>query len=202
MPSSPADNTPQPHPLAYALVHALVALPVAYGGGLSVEGLEHVPSGTPAVIAGNHGLALDPFVIGYAVPPQVARVQFMTKQEAFGWPLVGPVLRSVGAFPVDRAAHDARAVRRAIRVLRAGGCVGIFPQGTRGGHELHGGVALIALRARVPTVPVRVWHERPPGLRRGLPGGRWFVRFGPPLAPEGSIHSLTRRWENAVAVLG
>lgn len=193
---------PVPHPLAYPLVHALVSLPVAYGGGLNVEGLEHVPRGTPAVIAGNHQLALDPFVIGYAVPSRLARVQFMAKQEAFTWPLVGRILRSVGAFPVDRTAHDTRAVRQAIRVLQAGGLIGIFPQGTRGGAELHGGLALIALRGRAPIVPVRVWHERPTGLRRGLPGGHWHVRFGPPLAPEGSIRGLTLRWENAVAVLG
>ncbi|GMA15906.1 lysophospholipid acyltransferase family protein [Deinococcus metallilatus] len=200
MPTHPGEATPTPHPLAYSLVHALMALPVAYGGGLSVEGLEHVPPGTPAVIAGNHQLALDPFVIGYAIPSRRAQVQFMTKQEAFGWPLVGPILSAVGAFPVDRTAHDTRAVRRAIRVLQGGGCVGIFPQGTRGGAEMHGGVALIALRARAPIVPVRVWHDPP--RRRGWPGGHWHVRFGPPLAPAGSIQSLTLRWENAVAVLG
>ena len=196
---TPIADTPLPHPLAYPLIHALMALPVAYGGGLSVRGLPYIPHSSAAVIAGNHQLALDPFVIGYAIPSRHARVQFMAKQEALRWPLAGPVLRAVGAFPVDRAAHDTRAVRRAIRVLQRGGCVGIFPQGTRGGTELHGGVALIALRARAPIVPVRVWHDPP--RRRGWPGGHWHVHFGPPLAPEGSIHSLTLRWENALAAL-
>ncbi len=197
---------PTPHPRLYPLIHALVGGVVAYGGGVQVGGLEHLPRGA-VVVAGTHALALDPFVIGYAIPPRRHRLQFMAKREAFTWRwvgphLIGPVLRATGAFPVDRSGRDPRALRQALRVLERGGMVGIFPQGTRRGPGLHGGAALLAVKSGAPLVPVRVWHTRPPWLPRGLPGGRWQVRFGPPLAPQGEgVRELTVKWEAAVREL-
>ncbi|MEW6422615.1 MAG: hypothetical protein AB1511_12950, partial [Deinococcota bacterium] len=80
----PTADTSTPHALASPLVHARMALPVADRWGLSGEELEHIPYGSPTMVAGNHQFALDPCVIG--------------------------------AFPVDCAAHDTQAVRRALRV--------------------------------------------------------------------------------------
>lgn len=213
MPTSAASapqGVPTPHPWLYPLIHWCVGRVVAYGGGVRVGGLEHLPRSGPrggVVVAGTHAMALDPFTIGFAIPPGHHRLQFMAKRDAFEWAFIGPhaigpVLRATGAFPVDRSGRDTRALRQALRVLGRGGMVGIFPQGTRNGPGLHGGAALLALKAGVPIVPVRVWHERPAWLPRGLPGGRWQVRFGPPLHPQGdSLRALTLRWENAVGVL-
>ena len=210
VPKPTPEPIPTPHPWLYPVIHWCVRRVVAYGGGLSLSGLEHLPRGGPrggVIVAGTHAMALDPFVIGSAIPPGLRRLQFMTKRDAFEWRwigphAIGPVLRATGAFPVNRSGRDTRALRQALRVLRRGGMVGIFPQGTRGGAGLHGGAALLALKAGVPIVPVRVWHERPAWLPRGLPGGRWRVRFGPPLLPQSeSLRGLTLRWENAVAVL-
>ncbi len=219
-PPKPAEAVPTPDRRLYPVIHWCVGRVVAYGGGVDVGGLEHLPrgglegratgSGVPGsgvIVAGTHALAMDPFTIGYAIPPALHRLQFMAKRDAFEWRVIGPhaigpVLRATGAFPVDRSGRDPRALRQALRVLRRGGMVGIFPQGTRNGQGLHGGAALLALKAGVPIVPVRVWHDRPAWLPRGLPGGRWHVRFGPPLHPHGdSLRGLTLRWENAVAVL-
>lgn len=208
MPAQP-EAIPTPHPRLYPVIHWCVGRVVAYGGGVRVSGLTicRAAARRGVIVAGTHAMALDPFTIGYAIPPALHRLQFMAKRDAFEWKVVGPhaigpVLRATGAFPVDRSGRDPRALRQALRVLGRGGMVGIFPQGTRRGQGLYGGAALLALKAGVPIVPVRVWHERPAWLPRGLPGGRWHVRFGPPLHPHGdTLRGLTLRWENAVSVL-
>ena len=68
-----------------------------------------------------------------------------------------------------RGGHSHRAAD-----LKEDGSLGLFPEGTRGGGQMQGGVALIALRGRAPVLPV--------GLRRD--GKRWLVRFGPSSSPK------------------
>lgn len=161
---------PTVNPYIYEVVLQATYLPILLGGGhLEIHGREHIPhAGTPLILAANHRHGLDPFVLARAVPPQSGRyVQFMAKQELFVPPL-GTILRLGGSFPVDRSAKDVGSVRTALRVLEAGGTLGIFPEGTRSGGQMHGGVALLALKGRAPVVPVGIWHEGP----------RWVVRVG------------------------
>lgn len=55
----------------------------------------------------------------------------MAKKELFSIPFIGWLIRTMGAFPVDRAAMDVSAVKKGIKLLESGEMVGIFPQGTR-----------------------------------------------------------------------
>ena len=85
----------------------------------------------------------------------------MAKAELFRIPVLGFLIRELGAFPVQRGAADRSAIRRALRILNDGGVVGVFPEGTRNrrGEVLNpqGGAALIALKAGVPVLPAAIW---------------------------------------------
>lgn len=174
-------SVPRVTPWVYRAVVFFTTLPVFLRGQrVTVEGREHVPPpGTPLIVAANHRSGFDPFLIARSLPPGRS-LQFMAKKELFV-PVAGQIIRAGGSFPVDRSATDLGAVRTSLRILQANGTLGIFPEGTRGGGALQGGVALLALKAKAPVLPV--------GLR--LDGRRWTVRFGPPIAPGGGIKALT-----------
>ncbi len=120
-----------------------------------VRGLENFPVAGPVVVAANHVSYLDPIVLGCALPRQVF---FMAKKELFRYPLLGPLLRRLGAFPVDRERADRQAVRKALEILKEGRVLGIFPEGRRSrtGEILppYAGAAYFAARAGVPVCPV------------------------------------------------
>ncbi|WP_158263816.1 lysophospholipid acyltransferase family protein [Deinococcus arcticus] len=180
---APATEPPAPgvNPRVYRFVVDVTYLPVLLSGmHLEVHGREHVPPpGSPLVVAANHVSALDPFLVARALPPG-RFLQFMAKKELFV-PGIGDIIRAGGSFPVDRSGTDLGAVRTALRVLKAGGTVGIFPQGTRGGAEMQGGVALIAAKGRAPILPAGI-------SRRGR---AWVIQFGEPISPRGGIRAVT-----------
>ncbi len=119
-------------------------------------GTEHVPKSGPVIVACNHVSYFDPPALGTASP---RRIQYMAKQELFRVPVLGPLIRAVGAYPVDREGSAASAIKRSVEVLRRGGAIGIFPEGGRnlsGNAEARGGVALLASLGKAPVVPARV----------------------------------------------
>lgn len=171
-------------------------------GGLTIAGLENVPRSGPVILAPNHIHGFDPPLVGVCVPRRCA---FMAKEELFRNPLLGALIRALGAFPVRRGAPDRAALRRAIETLERGGALVLFPEGTRSpdGHlqsaEL--GIGLIALRTGAPIVPVRI-----SGTRELLPPGARFprrskvrVRFGPPLVVAAAADRGSREAYQAVA---
>lgn len=174
-------SAPPVNALVYRAVLAATFLPVLLSGmHLHTLGREHIPPAGRLIVAGNHVTSLDPFLIARGIPGR--QLQFMSKKELFV-PVLGAIIRAGGSFPVDRSRNDLGAVRTALRILEAGGTVGIFPEGTRGGQELQGGVALLALKGRAPVLPV--------GLQRE--GKRWLVRIGPVIEPTGRIKDLTAK---------
>lgn len=147
-----------------------------------VLGAWRVPSAGPVILAGNHAHNVDgPMLLGTAPRP----VHFLVKKEAFVGPLA-PFLRSIGQLRVDRDAVDRAAVTQALAVLRGGGVLGIFPEGSRGAGDfaaLRGGLAYFAVRSGAPVVPVAVLGSAVPGQReRLLPPlrSRIDVVFGEP----------------------
>jgi 1-acyl-sn-glycerol-3-phosphate acyltransferase len=115
--------------------------------------------------------------MGSFVPRQVS---YMAKKELFDIPVLGPAIRSVGAYPVDREGSATAAIKRSVEVLRAGGCIGIFPEGGRnieGDKEVRGGVALLASLAKAPVVPAAIV-----GTNQKRKRNKIKVAFGPPIA--------------------
>jgi 1-acyl-sn-glycerol-3-phosphate acyltransferase len=151
---------------------ALIVLKLFYR--LRVEGMERVPRSGGLVVASNHISTLDPPVVGVSVPREI---HFMAKKELFEGRWLGPIIRGLRAFPVDRRGGDIGAIKGALRRLTGGLAVGIFAQGTRnaGDADALDGAAFLAQRAGVPILPAAVWRE----------GRHYRVRFGEPLLPEG-----------------
>ncbi len=114
-----------------------------------------VPATGPLIFAVNHSHNIDgPMVMGVAPRP----THFLIKKEAFVGPL-GTFLTGIGQLQVDRSSADRAAIARALGVLRAGGVLGIFPEGTRGEGDfasLRAGLAYFAVRGGAPIVPVAV----------------------------------------------
>lgn len=173
----------------YGFAKAVVGFAYRLAYRIQVEGLEHVPPSGGVILCGNHFNAQDPILIGITAPRPVS---FMAKEELFHSWLFGFVVRGLGAFPVRRGTPDRASLKRALEVLESGGCFGIFPEGTRSHtgqlQKPEPGTAYIALKSRVPVVPVgisssyRLFHP----VR---------VRFGPPvdLAP---FHGAKLNGEN------
>jgi 1-acyl-sn-glycerol-3-phosphate acyltransferase len=122
-----------------------------------VVGRAHVPRRGGVVLAANHTSYADPPLVGVSTPRPT---WFMAKSELFDVPVLGPLLRHVHVFPVRRGTADRQALRRAQELLTAGEALVIFPEGgtSPDGRLLPPelGLALVALRAGVPIVPIAV----------------------------------------------
>jgi 1-acyl-sn-glycerol-3-phosphate acyltransferase len=167
----------------------------ATGMHVVVRGTEHLPRTGGAVIASNHVSYLD-FIFAGLASVQVGRLtRFMAKDAVFRNKVSGPLMRGMSHIPVDRDAGSA-SFRTALKALKAGELVGIFPEATISQSftvkELKSGAVRLAQSAGVPLVPVAVWggqrmftKNHPKAL---LSRGRHvFVQVGEPIdAPRGS----------------
>lgn len=143
---------------------------------LRVVGREHVPAEGAVLLAGNHTGFLDGPLV-FALSPRSAT--FLAKSELFVGPLAR-VLGWLGQIPVHRGRPDRAALRSGLRVLQAGGALGVFPEGTRGEgtlEEVSDGVAYLALRSGAPLVPLAVL-----GTKQAMPKGSWLPRWRAPVS--------------------
>ena len=161
-----------------------------------VSGWELVPANGGLVVAANHRSYLDPPLLGTWFP---RTIHFMAKRELFTIFALGPLIRAVHAFPVDRDRADVASIRQALRILKAGGVVGIFPEGTRnisGDAQARGGAVLLAATAHCPLVPVALVNTQY-AIRR-LRASKVEVRIGEPVVLQGSERKATKteieRW--------
>jgi 1-acyl-sn-glycerol-3-phosphate acyltransferase len=174
----------------YELVKALLRPMTATLFDVHTIGAENVPATGPLVVAANHRSYLDPPILGTWFP---RTLHYMAKRELFSMPILGPILRKVHAFPVDRDRADLGAIRYALETLRAGGCVGIFPEGRRnadGAAKARGGAVMIAVTAKCPIVPVAL--VRTDFAMRRFRGAHVEVRIGVPLRFQGTERKATK----------
>jgi 1-acyl-sn-glycerol-3-phosphate acyltransferase len=140
---------------------------------------ENVPTTGPVIVACNHVSYLDPVVLGIGF---LRPVTYLAKKELFAIPVLGPVIVGLGVYPLDREAGGVAAVRAALRALKDGRCVGIFPEGTRnltGEVEGKGGAALLGALSGAPVVPAAI-----SGTRRARPFHPIRVVYGEPIHVE------------------
>ncbi len=141
---------------------------------LSVTGQENIPTEGGAIIAINHVGYLDFALAGTALLPSKRYVRFMAKKEIFDNKLAGPLMRGMHHISVDRSAGSSSFVV-AMRALRAGEFIGIFPEGTISVSfeikEIKSGAVRLAMGAGVPIIPLIVWGSQrvwTKGIKRNL----------------------------------
>ncbi len=102
---------------------------VRWWGRLEVAGDENLPTSGPTLVVGNHDSHWDPVAIGIAGR---GRRQIRALAKASLWDIkpLAPILNGMGQVPIQRGKSDAGALSAAIEVLRDGGCIGVFPEGT------------------------------------------------------------------------
>ena len=123
-------------------------------GRMKVIGQENIPRSGGVMICANHVSFADPPVLGAGC---LRQIHYMAKIELFQVPVLGALIRGVGAFPVQQRTADRAAIKAAAEHLAQGDVVGMFPEGQR----VHGGelgpalpgAGMIVLRAKVPVIP-------------------------------------------------
>lgn len=119
-------------------------------------GKEKIEIGKPCVLVGNHYRIWDIVHMACATKDPV---HFIAKQQVFDNKFIGYLARKIEAIPVSRDGNDVKAVMTALKYLKRGEKISMFPEGTRNRTEaellqLKGGAALFAIRAKVPVYPV------------------------------------------------
>jgi 1-acyl-sn-glycerol-3-phosphate acyltransferase len=187
-PHAPAAAAPDRSLVArswYGTIRVATTLYGALTGGVRVTGRGNLPRAGGAVLAANHLSYLDVFVLGLGVPRPL---RYVARRGLFV-PVLGPLIRSVGGFPIDNEGGGTAGLKEALRRLKGGSIVLIFPEGTRSRDgelgPLKPGIAALS-RAKVPFVPVAV-----AGTFEAWPRGRLVPRphpirihYGRPISPE------------------
>ena len=160
---------------------ALARVPIRGLMRPAVEGAAYVPDTGGLLVAANHLSYWDPPVLAHVLGREV---HFLAKEELFRVPVFGSLIRSLNAIPVRRSMADLKGIQEAIAAVKGGGCLLIFPEGSRSrtGEFLRArpGVGMLWSHTRVPILPaclagtnrVRRWAVRREEVR---------VRFGPVL---------------------
>ncbi|GAB4053898.1 lysophospholipid acyltransferase family protein [Catellatospora paridis] len=180
-------------PVLYTVGLWTVAPAIKLGWRPTVEGAEHIPATGGAIFAGNHLSVADELFLGSSVNRHIS---FWAKEDYFvGTGLSGLFFRTLmgglGAIPVHRSGGRAAlsAFDAAIPVLKEGGLVAVYPEGTRSpdGRLYRGrtGVARLALGADVPIIPVgMIGTEKVQPIGQAIPSlkpGQVTVKFGKPI---------------------
>jgi 1-acyl-sn-glycerol-3-phosphate acyltransferase len=122
-----------------------------------VIGAENMIEEGPCIIAANHCSYLDPPLVGVACK---RAIHYLARKSLLDVPILGPILPELNVIPVDQKNADRSALMGAIRVIRNGGAVLIFPEGTRSQdgklQPAQPGIGMIAAKTGAPVVPVRI----------------------------------------------
>ena len=173
--------SPDPRDTPYRFVDRVVLLVFkAFGFRFDIRGSEHVPISGGAIISSNHVSFFDFMFLGLAALPQFRMVRFMAKAAVFSHWFAGPFMRAMQHIPVDRKA-GAAAFDSAVRALKDGEVVGVFPEATISTSftvkDLKAGAARMAVDAGVPIIPAAVWG----GQRIATKGHKVQWRRGVPI---------------------
>ncbi len=119
---------------------------------------ENVPQTGPVVLAANHASFIDPPLVGSALPRDI---NYLARESLFRFPIIGAILRSWNAVPVDRDGGGAKGLKMILDRLNKGGAIILFPEGTRTRdgklQPARSGIGLTVIKSDAPVIPVRVF---------------------------------------------
>ena len=147
-----------------------------------VIGAENMIEEGPCIIAANHCSNLDPPLVGIACK---RAIHYLGKKSLLDWPVLGPIFPQLNVIPVDQKNAARSALMGAIRVVKSGGAVLIFPEGSRSPdgklQPAQPGIGMIVAKTGAPVVPVRV-----SGSFQAFPRGTPIPHFVPVTVTIGS----------------
>jgi cytidylate kinase len=178
--------------------------------GLRVEGRENIPGGS-CIIAPNHTTMWDPPMVGAAAKREL---HYLAKEDIFVWWLSW-LIRAFNAIKIKRSAGAKGSFEEALFVLRRGGCVVMYPEGTRNKTPkpllpFKLGPALLSQLSGAPIIPCYATRHKTPWrpLRWALRRPRLVYRFGEALWPQSyppgreGLVEMTRDLRAAILKLG
>lgn len=122
-----------------------------------VIGAENIPKEGAFILSANHLSNWDPPFLATFLDRDVS---YMAKEELFKNKIFAAAIRALHVFPVKRGAADKNAIKNAVKILKSGGCLGLFPEGTRSKTGKIGraesGVSLIAAMTKAPIIPAAI----------------------------------------------
>jgi len=141
--------------MIYVICRGLLRLIYAIVFPLKIVGKENVPKEGGVLLCANHISLLDPMTIGIKLDRQV---KYMAKAELFQIPVLGWLIKKLGAFPVKRGGVSKESIKTALNTLRGGNVMGIFPEGTRNSDAgvAKKGAASFALRSGAAVIPAAI----------------------------------------------
>lgn len=168
---------------AYRAVVAVTAPVMRPWSRLTVTGAELIPADGPVLLVANHESYWDPIALAAAARDR-RQIRALAKHTIWKVRPIGALMNGMGHIPIKRGVGDAEAMETAVRELRAGACIGIFPEGTRSlGRDLRarsgaGRLAeavpeavVVCARVRGTTDVVRVPTRPRVGVEFFLPAG-------------------------------
>lgn len=141
----------------YMKLHVWLAPLIRFFQRIKTVGLENIPENKSYIICSNHIAAKDVILIGAAYPRQI---RFIGKKELFSIPVLGWLIKKLGAIKLDRGGGDVAAIKTSVNIAKAGLNIAIFPQGHRypgvdpSTTERKNGAALIAYKSESDVLPV------------------------------------------------
>lgn len=166
--------------LHYSASRFFVGLVLGLASGMRVSGRERVPRVGGLIVASNHVSYWDPPLLGSALPREI---HYLAKEELFRAPVFGALIRAYNAIPIRRGVADLSGMARAIEILKQGGVLLMFPEGTRSRdgrlRPPRPGVGMLAVNADVPILPCFISGSGRPG-RWLYRGARVRIVFGAP----------------------
>lgn len=139
-----------------------------------VIGLENIPEEGPLLFCGNHRSYIDPAII---VATSTRPMRFLAKEELKNNIIVNSAADAFDAIYIKRDSKDISAMKEALKTLKTGGCIGIFPEGTRNGFEkndgaIKGGAIYLAMKTNANIVPIGIVGPQKPFTKNAIIYGK------------------------------
>ena len=197
--------------LAIRALHVINTLLGRVYHNLTVLTPSTIPREGPAILVSNHISPIDPVLIQSAATYRL--ITWMMAKEYMELPVLGRVFRTLDVIPVDRGSRETGPLRTALRRLKEGRIIGIFPEGKISTIndllEFQTGAALMAIRAKVPVIPVYLDgtqrnKEMVPAL---IHRSNSVLAFGPEVnfdrndTSESSLKAATKKIREALCLL-
>jgi len=139
--------------IAVSAVHGIIKVFLLF----KTKGKENIPKEGAFLLCSNHRSYKDPIFIAAGCKRQLT---FMAKEELFKKPVLGWLIKKLGAFPIKRGKGDAAAVMATLKIMKKGEATLIFPEGTRmkkgERKQINSGIIRLAIQCNVPIVPALV----------------------------------------------